>query len=68
MKLYDIESYWETDGKWHKMSPIWVSMRKSYAMGAWSILKAFFGKETKYRLVCDGEVIEKCGKGTIISN
>jgi hypothetical protein len=52
MKLYRIEIYSKALDKW--MSLVSFScMRKTFADGAWSMLKAHYGENKEYRLVID---------------
>jgi hypothetical protein len=36
-------------------------MQKSFAEGAWSMLKSYYNQNYKHRLLKDGEVIEEIG-------
>lgn len=55
MKLYKIQLYWEhIDQKWHNLFPF-TCMRKSYAEGAWAMLKAHYGGNKKYRFMIDSK-------------
>jgi len=61
-RQYDIEFYMEAPvSKWRSL-PSFRYMQKSYAMGAWNMLKSQYCQQYTYRLIKDGEVIETCGK------
>lgn len=67
-KLYTIEAYMpEPVDKWHKLIGF-SYMRKSYAEGAWNMLRSYYNQSTKHRLLCDGKIIDECGKQTIKVN
>jgi len=67
-KLYDIEFYMPPPvDKWVKMASFGY-MRKSFAEGAWAMLKAHYNQRCEHRLVCDGVVLEYIGKQTIKVN
>lgn len=66
-KYYTIESYMPTIDRWTNMIGF-TSMRKSYAEGAWAMLKSFYNHKYEYRLVCDGVVVAEIGKQTIKVN
>lgn len=67
-KYYTIEFYMPLPiNKWSNMVSF-AYMRKSYAEGAWAMLKSFYNHKYEYRLVCDGEVIAEMGKQTIKVN
>jgi len=66
--LYAIESWMpEPIGKWHKLTGF-NHLQKSYALGAWAMLKAHYGQRTRYRLIKDGEVIDECGLRNVSAN
>lgn len=70
--LYKIERLWEyTDtpeqNKWILLFPF-DCMQKSFAEGAWSMLKSFYNQNYKHRLVKDGQVIDECGYQKITVN
>lgn len=70
-KLYDIEFGFEHKGETRWLKDVsFQSMQKSYALGAWSMLKAHYNQNRKHRLMCDGEIIDECGfnKVTVNSN
>lgn len=52
MKLYKIEACLKHGDKWIAM-PSFSCMRKSFADGAWAMLRANYGGLMKYRLVID---------------
>lgn len=56
--LYKIEYFDERTNKWVLNYPF-SSMQKSFAEGAWAMLRAFYNHHHKYRLVKDGEVVEE---------
>lgn len=67
-KLYDIEFYMPPPiDKWSKMTGF-CYMRKSFAEGAWAMLKAHYNHRTEHRLLCDGKVIKELTKQTIKVN
>ena len=67
-KLYDIEFYMPPPiDKWSKMVSF-CYMRKSFAEGAWAMLKSYYNHRTEHRLLCDGKVIEELSKQTIKVN
>ena len=43
-------------------------MRKSFAEGAWAMLKAHYNQHYEHRLLCDGQVIDTISKQTIKVN
>ena len=64
-KYYSIEHYMPPPvDKWAKMISFQY-MRKSYAEGAWAMLRAHYNQRTEHRLVCDGEVVDFISKQTI---
>ena len=68
-KFYQIEYYCEAPlDKWMPMSPGFVCMPKSYAEGAWAMLKSYYNQKRKHRLVCDGVVVDTYGLQTIHVN
>lgn len=68
MKYYDIEFYMEPPiDKWRKL-PSFCCMRKSFAEGAWTMLKAHYNQNHQHRLVCDNVVIDTIGKQKIKIN
>lgn len=68
MKTYKIERFAEgTLNKWMPLFPF-VSMRQSYAYGAWDMLKAHYNQSAIHRLVCDDKVIDTCGKQQVQVN
>jgi len=66
MKLYKIQKLMEhpKGDKWLDSFPF-VHMRKTYAEGAWAMLKAFTGNGQKHRLLCDGDVVATHTRGRI---
>jgi hypothetical protein len=62
--LYKIEYYDERTQKWVLNFPFQY-MQKSFAEGAWSMLKSFYNHTHKYRLVKDGVVVETMTKQTV---
>lgn len=67
-KYYDIEFYMAPPvDKWSKMVGF-SYMRKSFAEGAWAMLKAHYNHRYEHRLLCDGKVIVEMGKQTIKVN
>jgi len=66
--LYDIEFYMETPvDRWSKL-PSFSCMQKSFAQGAWAMLKAFYNHNHKHRLLKNGEVIDTCNHQKIVVN
>jgi len=65
-KLYDIECLISKD-KWTKMIGFQY-MQKSYAEGAWAMLKSFYNHHFEYRLLENGVVVAEMGKQTIKVN
>lgn len=60
MKTYEIQRYQGKINGWVPMSPSFIGMRKSYAMGAFSVFKAHYGGGMSYRLVDDeSEIIDQ---------
>jgi hypothetical protein len=43
-------------------------MRKSFAEGAWAMLKSHYNQRYEHRLICNGTVVESLGKQTIKLN
>lgn len=67
-KLYDIEFYMPPPiDKWAKQIGFQY-MRKSFAEGAWAMLKAHYNQPYEHRLLCDGVVIDQIGKQKIKVN
>lgn len=67
-KYYDIEFYMPPPiDKWRKMVSF-SYMRKSFAEGAWAMLKAHYNQRYEHRLLCDGQVIDTVSKQTIKVN
>jgi hypothetical protein len=67
-KLYDIEFYMPPPiDKWSKMVSF-CYMRKSFAEGAWAMLKAHYNQRYEHRLLCNGEVVDKISKQIINVN
>jgi hypothetical protein len=65
---YDIEFYMEPPvDRWAK-SISFQYMQKSFAEGAWAMLKAHYNHQYKHRLLKDGVVIEEMSKQTIRVN
>ena len=59
--LYRIEFYMPAPiDKWHTL-PSFNCLQKSFAMGAWAMLRAHYGHNYKHRLLKDGQVVEECG-------
>jgi len=68
MKIYDIEAYMAPPiDKWSKLIGFQY-MRKSYAEGAWAMLKSHYNQRTEHRLLCDGVAVEQVGKQTVKVN
>ena len=66
--LYRIEHYMEAPlDRWAK-NVSFDCMQKSFAMGAWAMLKAHYNHSRRHRLVKDNEVIEEMGLQTIVVN
>jgi len=70
--LYKIERYWEYPyspelNKWVTLSQF-HGMQKSFAQGAWSMLKSYYNQDYKHRLVKDDIVLEECSKQDIMVN
>ena len=55
------------ENKWGKM-PSFSYMRKSFAEGAWAMLKAHYNQKRGHRLLKDGEVVETIGKQEVKPN
>lgn len=67
-KYYDIEFYMPAPiDKWRKMIGF-SYLRKSFAEGAWAMLKAHHNHHHEHRLSCDGVVVDTMGKQTIKVN
>jgi len=67
-KYYDIEFYMPPPiNKWSKMVSF-SYMRKSFAEGAWAMLKAHSNQHYEHRLLCNGEVVDTISKQTIKLN
>ena len=66
--LYRIEAYLSRDEKWVRTGVSFICMRKSFAEGAWAMLRAQYGGGARYRLVKDGEVIEEWNSGEVRLN
>ena len=67
-KYYDIEFYMPSPiDKWSKMVSF-SCMRKSFAEGAWAMLKAHYNQSYEHRLLCDGQVIDTISKQSIKVN
>lgn len=65
---YKIEALVKGKTMWVTLVP-YGYMQKSFAMGAWSMLKSFYNHDTEYRLVKGAsEVIDHCTKQTIKLN
>ncbi len=65
-KFYTIQRKAASSNQWLSLHGFtWI--RKSYAEGAWSMLKAHYNQKAEHRLVisCTEEVIDTCGKQTI---
>lgn len=59
--LYDIEFYMEPPvDRWSKMVSF-SYMQKSFAEGAWAMLRSFSNQRYKHRLLKDGVVIDEIG-------
>ena len=63
MNPYHIE-YEMFDGKWVKMAGF-SYIRKSFAEGAWAMLRAHYNHKSRYRLLRCNEVIETMSKLTV---
>lgn len=67
-KYYTIEFYMPPPvDKWVTMISF-SYMRKSYAEGAWAMLKAHYNQQYEHRLLCDGVVVETLSKQTVKLN
>lgn len=67
-KLYTIERYAPAPlDKWMKLTSF-TYMRKSFAEGAWAMLRAHYNQNAEHRLLCDGAVVSEVGKQTIKCN
>ena len=67
-KYYDIEFYMPPPiDKWRKQIGF-SYMRKSFAEGAWAMLKSHYNHSYEYRLLCNGDVVESMSKQTIKVN
>lgn len=67
-KLYTIERWAEAPlNKWMKLTSF-TYMRKSFAEGAWCMLKAHYNQSSKHRLLCDGDVVDEHGYAKIKVN
>ncbi len=65
---YDIEFYMEPPiDRWSK-STSFQYMQKSFAEGAWAMLKAHYNQQYKHRLLKDGVVIDECGYQKVTVN
>ncbi|NBO98542.1 MAG: hypothetical protein EBU90_00165 [Proteobacteria bacterium] len=65
---YDIEFYMEPPiDRWSK-STSFQYMQKSFAEGAWAMLKAHYNQHYKHRLLKDGVVIDECGYQKVTVN
>ena len=53
--------------RWSKI-PSFSCMQKSFAEGAWAMLKAHYNQHTIHRLLKDGVVIDQCSKQRITVN
>jgi hypothetical protein len=61
-KYYDIEFYMPPPvDKWTRL-PSFACMRKSFAEGAWAMLRATYNHDREHRLVCNGQVVQTLGK------
>jgi hypothetical protein len=67
-KLYTIQHYMPPPvDKWAAL-PSFSCMRKSFAEGAWAMLRAHYNQRTEHRLMCDGTEVDRIGKQTIKLN
>lgn len=67
-KYYTIEFYMPPPvDKWAIMISF-AYMRKSFAEGAWAMLKAHYNQSYEHRLLCNGEVVDTISKQTINVN
>lgn len=67
-KLYTIEFYMPPPvDKWAGMTSF-KYMRKSFAEGAWAMLRAHYNQNRKHRLVCDGQVVNEVGEQRVKVN
>lgn len=69
--MYRIEIYWKEQNKWMPLGVSFRNMRKSFAQGAWAMLKAHYGEETNYRLVTEEkepEIIDTWSSPTVSVN
>ena len=67
-KLYDIEFYMPPPvDKWQRLMGF-CCMRKSFAEGAWAMLKSHYNQRFEHRLICNGTVVESLGKQTVKVN
>ena len=58
--LYTIETRSKEGDTWFNVFPF-RDMQKSYAFGAWDMLKSFYNHNSQYRLLKDGVQIDYCG-------
>jgi hypothetical protein len=63
--LYKIERFWEypdtpEHNRWSLLYP-YDCMQKSFAEGAWAMLKSYHNQNYRHRLLKDGEVIDEIG-------
>ena len=65
--LVEYEAKYNTEPKWFLLYPF-DCMQKSFAEGAWAMLKAFYNHRNKHRLLKDGQVVEEMSKQTITVN
>lgn len=61
---YKIETYWEPPlDRWVTLLSFW-GMQKSFAHGAWAMLRGFYGGGKRYRLCTqEGVVLEEWNTG-----
>ena len=71
MKLYRIEFYSKVCNKWMSLTSF-SCMRKTYAEGAWAMIRAHYGENKEYRLVVDKtgpvEIIDEWNSPTVKVN
>lgn len=62
---WKIEYYSNSLNQWRSIIGF-EYMNKSYAIGAWEMLKSFYNHSNKHRLLLNDEVIEEIGTQTIV--
>jgi len=61
---WKIEMHMPFTGTWHVMAGF-SAMQKSYAAGAWAMLRSFYNHKQRHRLVKGDVVIEEIGLQTV---